>query len=202
MTGSPTSPRGRKRSEQTRLAILTATYELTTEVGYQDLTIEGIAARAGAGKQTVYRWWPTKADVLMEALALKADLGVSVADQGSFEADLGVFLRDSAVLLEHPGVVPVLRSLMSEAQRDPDFRRRFQEGFLGKRRAAVETLVSRASERGDKPGYLSAGLCADLVFGLIWYRVLATEAALTDQDIAAIQRLLTTIPRDGTSPPG
>lgn len=192
MTSSRTSSRGRKRSEQTRLAILTAAYELTTEVGYQDLTIEGIAARAGAGKQTVYRWWSTKADVLLEALALKADLKVSVADQGSFAADLGVFLRDSAVLLEHPGVVPVLRSLMSEAQRDPDFRRRFQEGFLRKRRAAMETLVARASERGDKPGHLSADLSADLVFGLIWYRVLATEPVLTDHDVAAIQRLLST----------
>jgi AcrR family transcriptional regulator len=194
VTTAPTSWRGRKRSEETRLAILTAAYELTTEVGYQDLTIEGIAARAGAGKQTVYRWWSTKADVLMEALALKADLRISVADQGSFEADLGVFLRDSAVLLEYPGVVPVLRSMMSEAQRDPDFRRRFQEGFLQKRRAAVATLVSRASERGDKPKYLSADLIADLVFGLIWYRVLATEPVLTDQDIAAIQRLLSTTP--------
>lgn len=190
MSGPPTTSRGRKRSEQTRLAILTAAYELTTEVGYQDLTIEGIAARAGAGKQTVYRWWPTKADILLEALALKADLRVSVADQGSFEADLGVFLRDSAILLEHPGVVPVLRSLMSEAQCDPEFRVRFQEGFLRKRRAAVDTLVARAAQRRDKPEHLSADLAADLVFGLIWYRVLATEPVLTDQDIAAVQHLL------------
>lgn len=192
MTSSPASSRGRKRSDQTRLAILTAAYELTTEVGFQDLTVEGIAARAGAGKQTVYRWWPTKADVLLEALALKADLRISIADQGSFEADLGVFLRDSAVLLAHPGVVPVLRSLMSEAQRDPDFRRRFQEGFLHKRRAAMATLVARAAERGDKPEHLSADLSADLVFGLIWYRVLATEPELPDRDVTAIQRLLTT----------
>ncbi len=194
MTSSPPSPRGRKRSEPTRLAILAAAYELTSEVGYQDLTIEGVAARAGAGKQTVYRWWSTKADLLLEALALKADLTVSVADQGSFAADLGVFLRDSAALLDYPGVIPVLRSLMSEAQRDPDFRRRFQEGFLWKRRAAMETLVSRASERGDKAECLSADLTADLVFGLIWYRVLATEPVLTDQDIVAIQQLLSTSP--------
>ncbi|TDP97363.1 TetR/AcrR family transcriptional regulator [Labedaea rhizosphaerae] len=186
----PEQTRGRKRSEQTRLAILTAAYELTTEVGYQDLTIEGIAARAGSGKQTVYRWWSTKADVLLEALALKADLSVTTADQGSFADDVGAFLRDSAVLLARPGVVAVLRSLMSEAQRDQDFRDRFQREFLHKRRGAIDVLVTRAARRGDKPAFLSADLCADLIFGLIWYRVLATEPKLTDQDIAALQRLL------------
>ena len=186
----PESARGRKRSEQTRIAILTAAYELTSEVGYQDLTIEGIAARAGSGKQTVYRWWSTKADVLLEALALKADLSVTTADQGSFAADLGAFLRDSAVLLAHSSVVTVLRLLMSEAQRDQEFRERFQREFLHKRRGAIDILVSRAARRGDKPAHLSADLCADLIFGLIWYRVLATEPVITDQDIEALQRLL------------
>ncbi|MFI9778586.1 TetR/AcrR family transcriptional regulator [Streptomyces sp. NPDC051956] len=190
MTGATTPARGRKRSEQTRLAILTASYELTTEVGFPDLTIEGIAARAGAGKQTVYRWWPTKADVLLEALALKADLKVSTADQGSFDAELDAFLRDSAALMAFPGVVPVLRSLMAEAQRDADFRRRFQDGFLIKRRAALETIVDRAAARGDKPAHLTAAFTADLVFGLIWYRVLATEILLGQDDITAIRRLL------------
>ena len=180
----------RKRSEETRLAILTATYELTTEVGYQDLTIEGIAARAGAGKQTVYRWWSTKADVLLEALAVKADLTVTTADQGSFADDVGAFLRDSADLLARPGVVAVLRSLMSEAQRDQEFRDRFQREFLHKRRGAIEVLVARAAQRGDKPAHLSAELCADLIFGLIWYRVLATEPVITGQDVEALQQLL------------
>lgn len=192
MTSAETPARGRRRSEQTRLAILSAAYELTAEVGYQNLTIEGIAARAGAGKQTVYRWWPTKADVLMEALALKADLGVSTADQGSFESELGTFLNDSAALLAFPGVVPVLRALMAEAQRDPDFRRRFQDGFLTKRRAALKTIVDRAAARGDKPAHVTAPLAADVVFGLIWYRVLATESLLGEDDVNAIRLMLST----------
>jgi len=190
MTSAKTPARGRKRSEQTRLAILTAAYELTAEVGYQAVTIEGIAARAGAGKQTVYRWWPTKADVLLEALAVKADLKISTADQGSFETELAVFLRDSAALMAHPGVVPVLRSVMGEAQLDPDFRRRFQDGFLARRRAALETIVERAAARGDKPAHLSAGFAAEVVFGLIWYRILATERLLDEDDLTAMQRLL------------
>jgi AcrR family transcriptional regulator len=194
MTSLTRTASGRRRNEEARLAILTAAYELITEVGYQDLTIEGIAARAGSGKQTVYRWWPTKADILLEALALKADLKIATADQGSFAAELGTFLNDSATLMRFPGVVPVLRSVMAEAQRDSDFRSRFQEGFLNKRRAALETILDRAEARGDRPTHLTAELTADLVFGLIWYRVLATERLLEAADVAAVQHLLTSRP--------
>ena len=187
---NPDSP-PRRRNEDRRLAILTAAYELTAEVGYADLTVEGIAARAGAGKQTVYRWWPTKADTLLEALALKADLEVSIADRGSFAKELHAFLHDSAALMAFPGVVAVLRSLMAEAQRDPDFRQRFQHGFLAKRRHAIETIVDRASARGDKPAGLTASFAADVIFGLIWYRVLATDVLLDANDIIALEALLT-----------
>lgn len=183
--------RGRRRSDHTRRAILAAAYELTVEVGYAELTIEGIAARAGAGKQTLYRWWPSKADVLLEALSSKADLTVSTADRGSFRDDLRGFLRDSADLLAVPGVVPVLRSLMAEAQRDEEFRRRFHDGFLFKRRSALRTLVDRAADRGDQPTEASADLVADLTFGLIWYRILATDRVLDDADLADLERLLT-----------
>ncbi len=191
MTNPGRTASGRRRNEEARLAILTAAYELTAELGYQEVTVERIAARAGSGKQTVYRWWPTKADVLLEALALKADLKVSVADQGSFAAELETFLRDSAALMAFPGVVPVLRSVMAEAQRDPEFRRRFQDGFLTRRRAALETVVARAEARGDKPAHVTADQIADLVFGLIWYRVLATERLLEPADVDALLRLLT-----------
>jgi hypothetical protein len=83
---------------------------------------------------------------------------------------------------------------MAEAQRDADFRRRFQDGFLTRRRAAFETVVARAAARGDKPVHLTSALAADLVFGLIWYRVLATERLLGEDDITAVRRLLSEQP--------
>ena len=67
---------GRPRSEASRQATLMAALELAAEIGYGRLTIEGIAARAGVGKQTIYRWWPSKADILLEAGAAKAGLRV------------------------------------------------------------------------------------------------------------------------------
>src|SRR3984957_20867579 len=86
---------GRKRSEESRLAILAAAWDLVGEAGFGALTIEGIAARSGTGKQTVYRWWPSKADVLLEALASRADLDIPGTDQGSYAADLLAFLTAS-----------------------------------------------------------------------------------------------------------
>ena len=182
--------RGPKRSEQARLAILSAAFELTQEVGYRGLTIEGIAARAGVGKQTVYRWWSTKADVLLEAGALKADVKVSVADSGSFRGDLEQFLRDSFTLLAFPGLDGLLRSLMAEAQIDPAFATRFRDGFLNRRRDVLAAILDRARKRGDAPRDISDELAADVVFGVIWYRLLATERPLTAVDVMPLVDLI------------
>jgi AcrR family transcriptional regulator len=180
---------GRKRSEESRLAILTAALELVAEVGYARLTIEGIAARSGAGKQTIYRWWPSKADVLFDALAAKADLHVPVADQGSYRADLRAFLAAS-FRLAGPAVIEVLRALMAQAQVDEAFGERFRQSFLQRRRDALGEIVERARARGDLPPGISAGTVADIVFGVIWYRVLATREPprpdLTDELVTAL----------------
>ncbi|ROO84948.1 TetR family transcriptional regulator [Actinocorallia herbida] len=194
MIGGTPARRGRRRSEESRLAILTAAYELVLEVGYGALTVEGIAARAGCGKQTVYRWWPRKADVLMEALAVKADLRISTGDHGSYRADLHAFLRGAVALSRAEGVAPVLRALMAEAQIDPEFGARFRAGFLDRRRAALAVLLDRARERGDLPARPAPELVADLVFGLVWYRLLATDRPLAAPDADTLITLLTEHP--------
>src|SRR5271163_436655 len=169
---------GRKRSQASRQAILAATLELVGELGYGGLTIERIAARSGAGKQTIYRWWPSKADVLLDALATKADLHVPVPDEGSYAADLRAFLAASFALGRKGPVVEVLRALMAEAQVDPEFGERFRTGFLQRRRDALAVILDRAQERGDLPSGISPGTVCDTVFGTLWYRVLATHQPL------------------------
>jgi AcrR family transcriptional regulator len=177
---TPAGP-GRKRSEESRLAILAAAIELVGEVGFAGLTIEGIAARSGAGKQTVYRWWPSKADVLLDALATKADLYIPIPDEGSYAADLRGFLRASFRLGNDDRVVHVLRVLMAQAQIDADFGERFRVSFLQRRRDALAVIVDRARARGDLPPVPSADLVADVVFGVIWYRVLSRDQPVDDR---------------------
>ena len=160
------------------MAILKAALELTAEHGYAGLTIDGIAARSGTGKQTIYRWWPSKADVLLDAAATKADLFVPIPDEGSFAADLRGFLAASFVLAAKKPLADALRALMAQAQIDPEFRRRFWTAFLQRRRDALQVLLVRAQERGELP--VSVESLTDVVFGVIWYRLL-TDRPLDDQ---------------------
>jgi AcrR family transcriptional regulator len=191
MSEQPVQPRpGRKRSEESRLAILTAAFELIGEVGYAGLTIEGIAARSGTGKQTIYRWWPSKADVLLDAMATKADLYVPIPDAGSYAADLRAFLHASFALAHRPPVADGLRALMAEAQIEPAFGDRFRASFLQHRRDALGTILDRAQSRGELPPGLSPGTITDIVFGTIWYRLLATRQFLDDQ---LVEELVTTL---------
>ena len=183
---------GRKRSEQSRQAILAATLELAAEAGYGALTIEGIAARSGVGKQTIYRWWPSKADVLLDALATKADLQVPIPDEGTFAADLALFLERTYALGSKAQVADTLRALMAQAQIDAEFGRRFREGFLFRRRDALVEIVERARERGELPAGVLPGTVIDVVFGTLWYRLLATrepiELGLADELVALLAR--------------
>jgi AcrR family transcriptional regulator len=183
---------GRKRSEESRLAILAAAAELTAEVGYAGLTIEGIAARSGAGKQTIYRWWASKADVLLDALTTKADLYIPVPDTGSYREDLRAFLTATFELGRGDQVVDVLRALMAEAQIDLEFGERFRENFLQHRRDALGVVVSRAAGRGDLPPGAPPETVIDIVFGTLWYRLLATrrppDERLAEELVATLTR--------------
>lgn len=174
---------GRPRSETSWQAILTAALELAAQTGYAGLTIEGIAARAGVGKQTIYRWWPSKADVLLEALPAIADIHVPVNDHGSYHADLRAFLQASSEMAKrYPQIPELLRALMAEAQINHEFGDRFRTSFLNRRREALAVITNRARERGDLPDRPAPGTVADIVFGIIWYRVLATHQSL-DADL-------------------
>ncbi|GLI01449.1 TetR family transcriptional regulator [Phytohabitans aurantiacus] len=191
VTDQPTPARpGRKRSEASRQAILAAATELVGEVGYAGLTIEGIATRSGAGKQTIYRWWPSKADVLLDALAAKADLHVPIPDEGSYPGDLRAFLTASFMLGRNRHVIEVLRALMAEAQINAEFGERFRASFLQRRREALGVIVDRAHARGDLPSTPTSGTVADIVFGVVWYRLLATgqplDQRLVDELVATL----------------
>lgn len=169
---------GRKRSEQSRAAILDASFELFTEVGYASLTIEGIAGQAGCGKQTIYRWWPSKADVLLESMLTKAITSIPLIELECYEAELRSFLEYSFALAGQPGVSNLLCALMAEAQTDAEFATRFRASFLDKRRDFLNLIINRGIERGDFPRSLSPAVVLDIVFGVIWYRMLTGRGPL------------------------
>src|SRR5829696_5897059 len=120
MTQDRKPPNPARRNQRSRQAILTATADLLGEVGYTKLTVEAIAARAGVGKQTIYRWWPDKGALVLDAyLALVgADQDLEFPDSGDLEADLRLVLGTTVNSLANPISEQRYRSLLTSMQDD------------------------------------------------------------------------------------
>jgi AcrR family transcriptional regulator len=178
---------GRPRSEASRRAIHAAAIDELREHGYATLTVEGIAARAGVGKQTIYRWWAGKADVVLDALIDAAATVVSVPDEGSLDADLVAFLEDT---FRQNGQRPVLVGLMAQALLDPGFAAQFRDRFLFGRRAVLREILDRAAARGEIAPDADPELLIDVVYGVLWYRLLLDHAPLDEEAGRALAALV------------
>jgi AcrR family transcriptional regulator len=168
---------GRPRSEAARSAILRAALEIVERSGYAALTMEGIARGAGVSKQTVYRWWPSRAAVVLEALNEGAAKLAPLPDSGDLAEDLRVFLRRS-VLGARGRTAGLLVALMAEAQLDEGFASSFRNEFLARRRAVMLELLGHARARGEIDADADLELTAELFFGALWYRLLAASGPL------------------------
>jgi AcrR family transcriptional regulator len=167
----------RPRSERLRRAVLEAALDLLQRHGYGQMTMEGLAKAAGVSKQTVYRWWASPADVLMEVLNDYATAQVPVEDHGSLALELREFVRRTVVTL-HEGGAPIVASLMAKSQLDEGFAAAFREQFLARRREAMRTLLERGRTRGEVSAATNLDLVVDIAFGTVWYRVLSRHAPL------------------------
>ncbi|TDD49846.1 TetR/AcrR family transcriptional regulator, partial [Kribbella antibiotica] len=110
---------GRPRSEQAREAVLHAVDDLLIEVGYAAMTMKGIAERAGVSRQTVYRWWSTKAEILFEASATDAEDELTIPPTGNPTEDLTAYLKALIHFLARSHAGTAYRALLGEAQHDP-----------------------------------------------------------------------------------
>ena len=168
---------GRPRSESARQAVLAATVQLVEQDGYGRVTMEAIAGRAGVSKQTVYRWWPNKATIILEALNEAARAVAPAPDAGSLDTDLRLFLRRT-VAGAGGGNARLLAALMAEAQRDDAFAESFGAGFLARRRQVLRDLLGRGASRGELAPSVDLDFLVELVFAALWYRILARHQPL------------------------
>lgn len=173
----PKTKIGRPRSEKAREAILDAAHALLSEAGGGGLTIEAIARRAGAGKPTLYRWWPSMADIVLESLLYRADTSIPVVSGKPLGETLRLFLRQSMEAISEGNGIH-LRYLMAQAQQDDGFRERFRDGFVSRRREAFGGILRQAAERGEISPAHDAELVVDVVFGAMWYRLLVGHAPM------------------------
>ena len=169
--------RGPKRSEAARLAILHATADELGARGYENLSIEGIAARAGVGKNTIYRWWPSKGAVIAECLTegIIASPVYAPPDTGDLRADLARWLGEAIALIEEPGNLALYRSLLSASSENPAVAQK-----LGDVLGAAEALGARLVA-GRDAGQLAADQpiepLVSALMGTLVVRILSADAA-------------------------
>lgn len=172
------APRGRPRSESCHAKILDATVQMMEEDLYDGLTIEGVAERAGVSKQTIYKWWPTKSRLAMEACLSRSQRDIVDPDTGSAEDDLREFLTRTCRALGNGRWGFAVASVIGAAQANSEVAREFREGFIEKRRSVGARLLERGVERGEVRKNLDVPLTLDLMYGPIWYRLLLRNAPL------------------------
>src|SRR5688500_17058279 len=144
-----TLERGRRRSERSHEAIVRATQELLVERGYRQLTIEGVAARAGVGKQTIYRWWPSRAARVLEAYLAGSDAIPPPAPSRSTRQDVRAHLVWLADVLAQPIGGRVVAGLVADLQHDPDLAHGFHRDVVPARRRAMLAALERGRDRGE-----------------------------------------------------
>lgn len=171
---------GRPRSVESRRAIIQSAMNILQNDGYAALNIEAIAAKAGVSKQTIYRWWPSAAFIVLEALTADMQAQDAIApDMGSLRGDLLELVRPTVRALgARRG--PVFKALIAEAQADAKFAEAFRASLMAAHRETVRAIVARAQLRGEAAFDTDLELAADLVYGPILYRLLNAHAALDE----------------------
>ena len=180
------------RSELARQAVLEAADDLLVAKGFAGVTMEGIAASAGVAKQTIYRWWKTKTDVLMDAFLQDAEEHLTPADHGDVGADLRAHLRGLAAFLTGSAPGAVFKALIGQAQHDQGFALAFRTRFVDEQRRRDRLPLDRAMQRGQIPVDVSVTAALDQLVGPIYYRALVTgepiDEAFTDGLVEAFLR--------------
>lgn len=184
----PTSPRppGRPRSDATRQSILDASAHLLETESYDKISIERIASEAKVGKQSIYRWWGGKADVVLAAYTERVlpRLPPRAPTDDAF-GDLDDFLRQLFASVSVPLVRRTMQGLLAEAQLDPEFRLKFYGVFVASRRTLFKQVLRHGIAIGQFRADLDVETIIDLLNGAFWYRLLSGSEEDLDDAFAA-----------------
>jgi AcrR family transcriptional regulator len=169
---------GRPRSEEARVAILRSALKLLGEKGFPDLTIEAVAAQAGVGKATVYRWWPNKAALVADAFAGSTIEKLHFPDTGSVRIDMSQQMRQ-VVQIFRSRRGRILSAILAAGQSDSDLIAAFRERFLKPRREEAYATLRRGIRRGELSKGVDQDLLLDSLYGPIYMRFLIRHDRLS-----------------------
>jgi AcrR family transcriptional regulator len=171
---------GRPLEERPRRLAIETTLDLIAERGLRALTTDAVARRAGISKATIYRRWPSKEALVVDAVSSLVS-EVAIPDTGSLREDVRALLRESVVLYAGSRPAKLIPDLVAEMARSPAVAEAVRTGFLAQRRDALRRVVVRARERGEVRHGIDDDLCIDLLVSVIQYRFLISGGPLTTQ---------------------
>jgi len=180
---------GRPRSEQARSAILHSTLKLLGQNGFSELTIESVAARAGVGKATVYRWWPSKAALIADAFASSTTRKLHFPDTGSVRADMSQQMHQ-VIKIFNSRRGRIVSAILGGGQSDRDLIAAFRERFLWPRRREAYATLKRGILRGELRKDVDMDLLLDSLYGPIYMRFLIRHDKLTPEFVDSLCELV------------
>ena len=180
----PTAPHltrrpGRPRSERATAAILRAAGELLDSRGLDGLSVDAIAARAGVSKATIYRWWPNKAAIVMDAVLSATAPQIPFPDTGSVREDLRQQMRSVVRLFTKTATGRALVALIAQSQHDAVTASALHERFIAPRRTTAGDVLRRGIDRGELRPDLDVDTAIDTLYGALYYRLLVSGDRLT-----------------------
>ncbi|MFJ7490855.1 TetR/AcrR family transcriptional regulator [Streptomyces sp. NPDC097727] len=181
-----TSPSSLRRSERSRRAILEAALELCTEKGYGRVTVEAIAARAGVSKKTIYRWWPSKSAVMLEAFTDALVGTTPFVDTGDIAADLRANVMGAVKLLSTPPYGPAYAGILSEVHHDDALAETVRTKLIDPRFDEAVARLRRAQEQGQIPPGADLPLAVEMLYGPVYYRHVLRKPVQDEETIAAL----------------
>ncbi len=182
-------PPGRPRSENARQAILRSTLKLLRRSSFADLSIEAISADARVGKATVYRWWPSKGALVVDAFASSTADELHFPDSGSVYRDMSLQITNWLGVLRSPRGC-IVRAIIAAGQSDSALLEEFRSYLLRPRRQEAYATLRRGIERGELPRSLDLDLVLDILYGAIYMRFLIRHDELSEDYVKEVCRLV------------
>lgn len=180
---------GRPRSEQARRAIFRSTLKLLRRSSFSGLTIEAVAADANVGKATVYRWWPSKGALVVDAFASSAAAQLHFPNTGSVYRDISLQMTQFLGVLRGPRG-RIVAALLAGGQTDPDLLAAFRNRFLWPRREEAYKTLRRAIQRAELPKTLDLDVALDTLYGAIYMRFLIQHGKLSETYVHEVCRIV------------
>lgn len=181
--------RGRPRSLEAEAAILKATLQLLERKPLRKVTADAIARRAGVSKATIYKWWPNKSQVALDAFLASMTERVMLPDTGAAESDFCVQLK-SVMAFYTSTLGRLFCQFLAEGQSDPAFLSLFRERFLFARRDAARVMWRRGVDRGEIREDVDSEMVMDMIYGPMVFRLLAGHGSLSESESESLVRMV------------